>query len=439
MRRTLHPRFAVAMGGSLVTLTAPLAMAQADDPIILVANEGNLEGSLTSMRVNPDGTLTFIDRLVTGTRSSTSQPCPGCNTYGVSISPNGRWAATCHAAGDAGEQTTIYEILPDGSLELADVVSLAQGGLDIQWLRDDLLAVPITDSSATNILRLYTWDEGAKELTFASSAQAGSFLTSVALHPNGQWLYANDSFANTVRVFEVSGTTLSLVQTAPISVYGVSLAVSPNGKFLYAAGGISAGGHAFAGYIIDQATGMLTGAIAGSPFTSPGSSPKGFAFTPDGSYLYVSHGTDATIRAFAMDVEAGVPTDTGYSFDVGLQGTLQGMGTLGGLLFACDDSTAIDGVAGAYSFTIDGGTGDFAPTPGAPVLTEGVSPNDIATWAGAPCPPDINGDGVLNLDDINLFADAFTAGDLLADADGNGILNLDDVNLFAAGFLAGCP
>jgi len=54
-------------------------------------------------------------------------------------------------------------------------------------------------------------------------------------------------------------------------------------------------------------------------------------------------------------------------------------------------------------------------------------------------PADLNADGVLNLDDINLFAAAFTSGDLAADLDDNGVLNLDDINSFAQAFVAGCP
>ncbi|MEZ6317759.1 MAG: S8 family serine peptidase [Phycisphaerales bacterium] len=59
--------------------------------------------------------------------------------------------------------------------------------------------------------------------------------------------------------------------------------------------------------------------------------------------------------------------------------------------------------------------------------------------AGTFCLVDINGDGMLNLDDINMFAAAFIAGSLVADLDGNGTLNLDDISVFAAGYLAGCP
>jgi len=52
---------------------------------------------------------------------------------------------------------------------------------------------------------------------------------------------------------------------------------------------------------------------------------------------------------------------------------------------------------------------------------------------------DLDANGTLNLDDINLFAAAFTSADLAADLDDNGTLNLDDINLFASAFVAGCP
>ncbi len=59
--------------------------------------------------------------------------------------------------------------------------------------------------------------------------------------------------------------------------------------------------------------------------------------------------------------------------------------------------------------------------------------------SAAPCFADQNGDGALNLDDLDTFVARFLAGDLAADATGDGALNLDDVDAFVAGFLAGCP
>jgi 6-phosphogluconolactonase (cycloisomerase 2 family) len=415
------------------------ALAQTDFPAVFVANEGNLEGSVTSMRVEADGSLSFIDRVITGSRSSTSQPCPGCNPYAIDISPNGRFLATNHAAGDLGEQITVYEIAPDGTLAVLEELPLAQGGLTIGWVRDDLLAVAITDLSSNNQLRLYHWEDGI--LTLVDTEAAGSFFTSMAVHPNGQWIYANDSFANTVRLFEIAGENASLVQSLGIPIYGISLEVSPDGRFLFAAGGISGGGNKFAGYAIDPVDGTLS-ALPGSPFTSPGASPKGFTFTPDGGSLYVSHGTDATIRAFSVDGSTGVPSSLPYMFDVGLQGTLQGMDTLDGLLFALDDSSAIDGVTGAYSFAVSG-DGSFSPIAGSPFVTQGISPNDVVAWAG---PGGCNDAdiaepfGVLDLADVQGFVSGFLAQDPAADiAPPAGVWDLADVQAFVLAFNSGCP
>tara|TARA_R110000782_G_scaffold19101_4_gene52004 strand:- start:17221 stop:18510 length:1290 start_codon:yes stop_codon:yes gene_type:complete len=423
----------------VLAAAAGLAHAQATDPHVFIANEGNLEGSVTSMKVNPDGTLTFVDRVITGSRPSTSQPCPGCNPYAIALSPDGRFLATTHASGNFDENIIVYEVSPDGTIAVVETILLPQGGLDIDWVRDGLLAVCVTDLSGPNQIRLYTFDETTMSLSFESSVAAGSFLTSIAVHPNEQWIYGNDSFGFVVRQFEVTGTAIAQVDSTNIPVYGTALKLSPDGRFLYASGGISAGGRAFAGYALDPVTGGMS-PMAGNPFTSPGQSPKGFAITPDNEYLYVSHGTDATIRSFRIDQETGVPTTLPHSFDVGTQGTLQGMATLDGLLFALDDSTAIDGIAGAYSFAIDAGTGAFLPLPGSPVPTQGIAPNDVAAWPGAGCPADLTGDGQLNFFDIAAFIALYNAGDPAADlAEPIGTLNFFDIAAYISLYNAGCP
>lgn len=423
----------------LLSVSTLPAFGQAHLPMVFVANEGNLEGSVTSMHILPSGALQFADRVVTGSRGSLSDPCPGCNTYAIDITPSGQFLATTHAAGDGGENVTVYEVAPDGSLTVVEEVELAQGGLDIAWLSNDLLAVPLTDLSVTNTVRLFRLDED-NQLTQIGAEPAGGFLTSMALHPTRRWLYTNDSFANTVRVFERVGDALSLVQTLGIPVFGTALEVTPDGRFLYAAGGISAGGHAFAGYAVDPDDGTLS-ALPGSPFTSPGSSPKGFAVNDAGSILYVSHGSDATIRTFFLDGN-GIPTDTGQMFDIGLQGTLREMDTLGDFLFTLDDSTAIDGIAGAYSFHT-AADGSLTPLPGSPVDTQGISPNGVVAWDavfGCNAADIASTFGVLDLADVQAFVQSFIDQTAPSDiAPPIGVWDLADVQLFVAEFLAGCP
>ena len=65
------------------------------------------------------------------------------------------------------------------------------------------------------------------------------------------------------------------------------------------------------------------------------------------------------------------------------------------------------------------------------------------TWdTTATCAADCDGNGSLNVEDIDCFVAGFLAGDLgVADCDGNGTINIDDVDCFVASFLAfvGCP
>jgi hypothetical protein len=57
-----------------------------------------------------------------------------------------------------------------------------------------------------------------------------------------------------------------------------------------------------------------------------------------------------------------------------------------------------------------------------------------------PCPADlVPPSGLLDLNDINAFVNAFVSGDPQADLDGSGLIDLTDVNIFVGSFTAGCP
>ncbi|MEQ8768962.1 MAG: matrixin family metalloprotease [Phycisphaerales bacterium] len=65
---------------------------------------------------------------------------------------------------------------------------------------------------------------------------------------------------------------------------------------------------------------------------------------------------------------------------------------------------------------------------------------ELVFSGGAVCLADCDGNGALNVDDVDCWVAGFLAGDLgVADCDGNGSLNVDDVDCFVAAFLAGCP
>jgi hypothetical protein len=56
-----------------------------------------------------------------------------------------------------------------------------------------------------------------------------------------------------------------------------------------------------------------------------------------------------------------------------------------------------------------------------------------------PCPPDLNGDGLLDFFDVVRFLDLFSAGDFAVDFNDDGLLDFFDVLNFLAAFQEGCP
>lgn len=425
-----------------IAATSSLALAQPDMPIVFVANNGNLEGSVSSFSVAPDGTPVFIDKRVTGARASTSEDQPGANAISLSISPNGQYLATGHATGSiSGDYVSVLSVSADATMAIEVQHLMPETTFAVTWVDDTLLAVLQTEVFGTNELVVFSFDPGGPTLTEIDRIYCGTFATSVVKHPKSRVLYVNDSGSvDEVYAFTVDlNGHLSQLQNIALGQFPLGLAIEPNGKALYAAGGISSGGHAF--NVLDLDTDGVMTPNAGNPFTSPGQSPKGFSVDPTGAMLFVEHGTDATIRSFSIDQNTGAPTSTGHSFDVGLQGTLGGSAAWGSFLFVTDESTAIDGVRGLYSLAVNFATGAMTPVTATPVDTTGITPESVRVWdpGAQPCLPDLVVDGVLNFFDVQLFLQLFAEGDLMADFTGDGVLNFFDVQRFLGEFAAGCP
>jgi len=285
-------------------------------------------------------------------------------------------------------------------------------------------------------------DPNAPTLSEVDRENTGRFTGYMAVHPNRQIIYTADSTDNWIRAFAVAADgTLTLLQTMPTGgTFPLGIDVSPDGTKLYGGGGISNSGNKVVGYLL-AGDGTLT-QMAGSPFISPGASPKLARFSPDSSILYVAHGTDATVRSFLIDSESGALTSTGFSFDVGLQGSHGDHVTLDEMLLITDDTTAIDGLRGLYSFDRLA-DGDFTMN-GAIVDTQGVGPTEIAGWTPPPCVGDFDGDKTVGLSDLAVMLGAFgtCSGDpgyvAAADLDGSGCVDLVDLSTLLGVFGSTC-
>ncbi len=437
-------RFAAHGIAAIVIAAAAPAHAQSTLPAVFVANNGNLEGSISSFTVNPDGTLAFADRIITGMRASTAIPEFGCNAR--AIAPGGRYLAIGHASGSSSvnERITILEVGADASLTLVQVFTVPVTPFDLVWMSDTVLAVARASTSSTNEIRTYLWDSGAETLTLADNLVSGGFSTSIDRHPTEPIAYIGDTGSGgLISSFAVAPDgTLTPLDAQPFGQFTLDIGVVNSGGNvrIYSGGGISAGGNAVVAADTDNAGNLAI--TAGSPFTSPGSSPKLARGSADGKLLVVGHGTDATVRTFQIDAETGALTSTGVSFDVGLQGSLDDVQVMGDLVLFTDNTTALDSVRGIYSSTL-GPTGTL--TQNGPIAdTQGIAPGKIATWTPpAPdCPGDVNGDQMVDVDDLNgilsNWLENVGVGSPFDLANRDGVVNVDDLNVVLSNWLADC-
>jgi len=190
----------------------------------------------------------------------------------------------------------------------------------------------------------------------------------------GNFLYASDPVTNDIAAFSINTSTgvLTPVPGSPF-VYGsegasnpvgISLAVTPNGQFLYA--GDANTGDVW-GFSIAE-NGALT-SLDGSPFVTPGS-PDGINVTRDGKYLAVAMGSaDLGVAMFTIG-SGGALTAVGNSpFSIG-NTTYVDINCQSNLLFA---SSATEGetVVGVETVT----NGALSPITGSPFAFNGLNSN----------------------------------------------------------------
>lgn len=404
----------------VVMVTSNAALGQATQRAAFVANNGNLEGSVTAFRIEDNGTATFVNRIVTGTRTSTSQPCSGCNAYTISITPNGKYLATGHAAGNdpLPDGLTIFHVNADGFI--AQVLHMPlpltnSSPLGVRWITDQYLAVTRTSTtSANNGVAMYAFNPNGPSLTQIDSESISGFTSAVEVHPNKEFLYAQSTGPSAVHVFRIHANgTLTFLNSFGTSIYyPLGPGLSPDGTKLYYGGGISGPtgqtSRWIGGFNVDPATGSLT-QMPNSPYLSPpsdgtsGPSPKQVAVASDNQYAFVNHGGTAHLKGFQINQKTGelTPIQNSY-FDVGGQGDSGNIVIVGNSLFVTRRYNGSGGnpPAGLISLTIhpDG----TLTQNGANFPTGGITPNDVAAWGGipTPCPPDINGDNQVNVSDL---------------------------------------
>ncbi len=419
------------------------ALGQASFRAVFVGNNGNLEGSVTTYRVNADNSVSFVAKYITGSRPSTSIPEPGSNVAAVALRPDGRFLAAIHATESTTfERITMLKVNADGTLSPpagpgSGLFTTPDAPLDGEWVDNQYLAVLQT---GTGNLLIYRYSDALNTLVLTDIKPTGGFTSTLAIHPSRRFIVTQESTGRSVRVFELNAATgvITQVGSATASTYSLGVGVSPDGTRAFGGGGISGTGTNVTSFSINPVTGAIA-LVPGSPFTSPGASPKQVVVSSDNLYALVAHGTDATIRVLAIDQGTGSLADTGFNYDIGFQGSLGELAVQGAQMFVTDRDTINDGVRGLRSFTV-GANGSLTEN-GTIVDSTGSTPTSIQPWAPPPppCAGDINGDGHTNTNDLLILLGNFGAGvpaNTGGDLNGDGVVGTPDLLILLGAF--GC-
>lgn len=408
---------------AVLTSLAPGALAQTGVPTIFLVH--NVSDSVVAYRIDDADRPTQI-----GMATVDDWPTD------IAVSPDGSRLAVTHATANSIETLTIIAVAADGGLSVVATFPIPDSPLAVEWIRNDVVAVA-SSQFGNSSFRVYEYEElPTPTLTLIDTESPGGFLTAMELNSDRSVLYANDSFGNTVRAYDIAPDgTVSLLDTTAAGLYTIDIKLSPDGQRMYAGCGISGTRHNILGFDINP-DGSTD--VDASPYTSPGESPAYITVSSNGEYLIVGHGTDATVHTFAIDDETGALTSTGFFFDVGTQGTIGDIVEIDNLVFITDESTASDGVYGLYSFILNA---DGSLTQNGPIIeTPGTRPETMVIWnpGGTGCDADFNNDGSVNTVDVLDFLNAWNGDDDDADFNNDGSINTVDVLDFLNAWNTGC-
>jgi 6-phosphogluconolactonase len=282
--------------------------------------QGAQSGSVTSYTVNPDGSLTELNK----------QPTQGRNPAHVSVDPTGKFLLAANYSGTTTAQNhlAVFPVAANGSLEPASDIVTHTGTLGPNTGRQE---APhghqiLPDSTGRWILAndlgldrtFIYWLDRANGKLMANqtpiAAPPGGGPRHLAFHPNGRWLYILNELNSTVSALRWNAdtgaaTSINNVSSLPPWYTGVNtmaqILVSPDGRYVYAS---NRGHNSIALFAVDPATGGIS--YEGREWTF-GETPRNFNIDPTGNFMFVAHQNTDNIATFRIDKATGRISFTG--------------------------------------------------------------------------------------------------------------------------------
>ncbi|MBL8746442.1 MAG: beta-propeller fold lactonase family protein [Phycisphaerae bacterium] len=394
-----------------LTFCASAAFGQAFDKTLFVTN--NDSSTVSSMRVNYDGTLSLIGTYPTGDKP---QDC--------ALTPDGRFLVVVNSNPSVigPEQLGVFKVNANGTLQGPVATTLVgDAPLAVGMSRSGFVLTPSTSDRTIESLLV-----GENSISSLGHVPAGVFPLRPISSLDSKFVYCAGSISpDDIVTFSLSPSgTLTHMNTIDIPLTAAfGIALHPNGSKLYVSTGQT---NTIRWYNVNQTTGALT---YGGSINPGGNSVTELAVTPDGKWLYSVQVLSDTIHTVRINADGSLsPT----IFSNYITSDARDVVTDGRYVYATDE-TLLGGSVGVYMFQIIPQNGSLIQL-GAPASTGGFKPQFMAMWAPPVCQGDSDGNGAVEFRDITLVLTNWGGSGPLGDANFDGFVGFDDVTTTLANF-----
>jgi 6-phosphogluconolactonase len=301
-----------------VTTSPSFLAAHPSKHVIYAANESS--NTVSAFAIEASGQLKLLN----------SVPSRGDGPCHIALDKTGNWLFAAnynggsvavfpvHDDGSLGEATTFIQ--HSGS----SVNHERQAGPHAHSVNisSDNRFLLVTDLGLDRIL-IYRFDAAKGTLTPNEppfmAARFGAGPRHLAFTPDGHFVYVINELSATVVAYQYDAVRGSLKELQTLSTLpedftgpksGAEIAVHPNGNFLYAS---NRGDDSIAVFRIDPRKGTLTDI---DRVSTQGKTPRNFAIDPSGTRLYAANQDSNSVVVFRIDEQTGGLTPDGKVFEV---------------------------------------------------------------------------------------------------------------------------
>jgi 6-phosphogluconolactonase len=352
--------FAFILGLTVYVTANPIVFLQVNNfsgRAFIYVNNNDFENSISAFNVAQDGRLQalpgspFATGGIGGKRTGIG---------GLCISRKGK---LLFASNNNDNSLTTFRINTDGTLsrlgnpittggKFAAGVACNRQGTQVFVANIDSDSISAFNLGNNNIL----------QPVVGSPFQAGNGPIDLALNRNNSVLFASHQFSHSIGVYSVdSSSRLRLandVITPGLANHGLSINLTTSRVYV-----AELGNNSVSGFRVDLNTGVLS-ALPNLPYFTDGDKPVAVTSSPDGRFVYVSNNNNSAISVFSSSSDGSLRAIAGSPFTTDGQGPASMVtNKKGTLLFVANGGFAGTKDISVYTISASGAISPISSSP----------------------------------------------------------------------------